>query len=400
MPSLQHSSKTIAHVLPWPAVGGTEHATLRIATTVRDHGFESIAFCLRGADGVQALFRNAGIEVVAFDPAEPSFRRPARYLRDINDLAREFRRRRVGLLHCADVAGALSAGTAGKLARVPVVCHVRNKFDGLTRRERALLSPVDQFVFVSKATWQHFSYSVGPARGRVIYDAAHVSGPHAAVGAPSVRGELGLPEGVRLVGMVARVSPQKDFVTLARAAARVVQALPNTRFIIVGDTTSEEAHRAHYARIQEVLGEMGLRETFIFTGFRTDVTRLVTAFDVAVLSTHWEGLPLSVIESMALGIPTVATGVDGIPEVIPNSEVGLLFQPGDDTTLARHLLGLLSDAETAKRVGRAGQSFIEAAFSPQAFAANLVQLYAQMTATRQGAALRAFTPTAQPPRAA
>lgn len=375
MQASKRPRNVIAHLLPWPAVGGTEHATLRIARAVREHGFESVAFCLREAEAVHALFRDEGFETVAFDPAELSLRRPAGYLSHTRRLARELRTRRVDLLHCADLSGAFFAAPAGKLAGVPVVCHVRNQCDHLARREHALLSAVDDFVFVSKATWRSFAHSVPAARGRVIYDAVHSGTERDADARSSVRRELQLPPATPIVGMAARVSPQKDYFTLARAAARVVQSIPNVRFVVVGDTENEEAHRVHHAKVKDELARLGVSDAFIFTGFRSDVSRLLQSFDVAVLSTNWEGLPLVLIESMALGVPTVATAVDGIPEVIPNPAVGLLFPPGDDAMLARHLLTLLTDGDAARRLGVAGQSFVHSAFSADAFASGLVQLY-------------------------
>src|SRR5689334_19038158 len=93
---------TIAHVLPFPSVGGTEHATIRLAKSVDASRFSSIAFCLRGAEPVSAFIANAGIRSVSYDPAVPSYRHAASFLRSSLALAREFRRHRVDLVHCAD----------------------------------------------------------------------------------------------------------------------------------------------------------------------------------------------------------------------------------------------------------------------------------------------------------
>lgn len=397
MPVDRQHTRVVAHLLPWPAVGGTEHATLRIAQAVRDRGFTSVACCFRDAASVHALFRDAGFDTASFDPVQPSLRHPVPYLRHVHALRRELRRRRVGLLHCADVDGALYGAAAAKLAGIPVLCHVRNQIDSLTDREQVLLRQVDRFAFVSRSTWQHFPHRVDVSRGTVLYDGAPMRESRDPDAARSVRQELRLPDDTRLIGMVARVSPQKDYFTLARAAARVARTVPNVRFVVVGDVTSEAVHRSHYALVQEELTRLGASNAFIFTGFRSDVPRLMSAFDVAVLSTNWEGLPLVVLESMALGIPTVATAVSGIPEVIPSEEVGLLFSPGDDAALARHLTTLLTDGNAARRIGSAGQSFVKRAFSMEAFADNVVTLYDGLLGAT--AADPAHTRTAEPPTA-
>jgi glycosyltransferase involved in cell wall biosynthesis len=117
-------------------------------------------------------------------------------------------------------------------------------------------------------------------------------------------------------------------------------------------------------------------DAFLFTGFRTDVARLMRAFDVFVLSTHFEGLPLVVLEAMAMGLPVVATAVNGIPEVIDRDEVGLLFPHEDSAALARHLVALLTDPARAASVGAAGREAVRERFGTEAFARNVTRLYA------------------------
>ncbi|HEY2025982.1 MAG TPA: hypothetical protein VGG78_03175, partial [Gemmatimonadaceae bacterium] len=95
--------RRIAHVLPWPSVGGTEHAQLRLAKAVEGDEFTSIAVCLRNAAPVRALFEGEGIPVVEYDAAEPSYRHPVSYLRASAALARQLRAHQVDLVHFADV---------------------------------------------------------------------------------------------------------------------------------------------------------------------------------------------------------------------------------------------------------------------------------------------------------
>ena len=96
------------------------------------------------------------------------------YLRASLAIAREFRRQRVDLVHCADLLAAHHAGLAGWLARVPVLCHIRNRFDAMSRRDCSFLWPVQRFVFVSRNTWRHFACRVAPSRGAVVYDGIDV----------------------------------------------------------------------------------------------------------------------------------------------------------------------------------------------------------------------------------
>ena len=94
---------------------------------------------------------------------------PMPFVRDAAHRARPSRMD-VDLLHCADVDAGIEAAIAGRIAGVPVLCHVRNPVLAVSRRERVMLSPVRRFVFVSQDTWSTFGLHVGPSRGRVLYD--------------------------------------------------------------------------------------------------------------------------------------------------------------------------------------------------------------------------------------
>ena len=368
---------TIAHILPFPAVGGTEHATLRIAKAVDPARFRSIAFHLPGAAGVRQLFTDAGVPCAPFEPAVPSYRRAAGYLGDSWTLARELRRQRVDLVHCADLLAAHGAALAGRMAGVPVICHIRNRFDAISRRDCSFLWPVRRFVFVSRSTWTHFGCRVAPSRGVVVYDGIDLPPMARAPGnRDAVRREFGIPGDAPLVGMMARVAPQKDYATLARAALRVLRSEPRARFLVAGDYASAPENRAHYERVQRILAELGVQPAFLFTGQRADVPRLLDALDVFVLSTHWEGLPLVIIEAMAHGNPVVATAVDGIPEIVRDGETGLLFGHEDDEALAARLLDLIRDPARAARLAEAGRQLVHDRFTVAKFAEGMNAVYA------------------------
>jgi glycosyltransferase involved in cell wall biosynthesis len=366
----------IAHILPWPSVGGTEHATLRIARAVEGEGFKSIAFCLGSESPVREMFAAGGFETVTYTGVEPSYRRPGGFLKSSFRLAGEFKRRRVDLIHCSDLLAAFYAAVAGKIAGLPVLCHVRCSYPVISRRDQSFLRWVNRFVFVSYDAWHTFGYPVPEHRGAVVYDGIE---PGSRGGdADGVRREFGIAPDVKIIGMVSRVAPAKDFRTLAGAAARVVGARTDIRFLIVGDHSQVKNNREHYAEVQRMLDEEGVRDYFIFTDHREDVARLVGAMDVFVLSTHTEGLPLVILEAMAQGKPVVATAVGGVPEVVGDGETGLLHPPGDAAAQADHLLALLRDGALRGRLGEAGRRRIETQFTCERFAAGMIKLYCGM----------------------
>jgi glycosyltransferase involved in cell wall biosynthesis len=166
-----------------------------------------------------------------------------------------------------------------------------------------------------------------------------------------VRKELGLDDSVPLVGVVGRLEPQKGHAVLLDAWPTVRRHVPDARLLVVGDGRLREALEQH-AR------ELRVADSVIFTGFRADVPRLLDAVDVVALPSLSEGMPLTAIEASAMARPVVATAVDGTPEVIRDGRTGRLVPPADPAALARALLALLRDPESARRMGRAGRDYV------------------------------------------
>jgi len=369
----------IAHIMPWEGVGGTEQATLRIARSVQDAGYDSTFFCVRSAPVVSEFFASAGYDTVMWRDGYPRFNGYRYFLHESLQLAREFRRRGITLVHCADVPAGSFAGLAGRLAMVPVICHVRNRHVTMPAPDRRFLRAVNRFAFVSHGAWRAFAYPVSPRRGVVVYDGIEVAPggidrDHDA-NSRDVRQEFNIPPDATIVGMVARVDVQKDYETLAKAAARVVRATPNVRFLIVGGYSVEDIQRRHFGQVKQWLADYGVAGYFIFTDFRNDVPRLLRAMDIVVLSTHYEGLPLVLLEAMAVRKPVVATSVDGVPELVADKQTGLLFDHQDDATLAAHILSLIADPSCADQLGISAQSFVQAHFSSAHFKRGILRLY-------------------------
>lgn len=389
----------IAHILPWPSVGGTEHATLRLARAVAPR-YQSKVFCLEDATNVRNLFSDQGFETFSYQPIVPSYRRMNTFLRDSYRLAREFKRHEIDVIHCADVLAAYHAAVAGRIAGLPVLCHVRNRYADLATRDAIFLRAVSKFIFVSRDTRQTFRMRLPARRTEIIYDGISIS-PTANdqramnEARDAVRAEFGLPAHTKLVGMVARVAAQKDYETLAKAAARIAPAHPDLRFMIVGDNSLEAVHRDHYEKVMSMLTSLGVESRFVFTGFRADVSRMIAAFDVFVLSTHFEGFPLVILEALAHQKPVVATAVDGIPEIIVNDETGLLAQPRNDHALAAQIDVVLRSAELARRLGAAGRETVERNFSSERFAESVLNLYDRVTDEKSLSASRPTTESLQ-----
>lgn len=368
-------SQRVAHVLPWPTVGGTEIATLRIVKALDGAGFEHVAFCTTDAAAVESFFHAAGVATTTYRSVDLSYRRPGPFLKASFHLAAQLRRQQTALVHCSDLLAGLRAAPAAKLAGLPVVCHVRSSYSGLSRHDRPLLYAVDRFIFVSRHTWGTFTSKVRPSRGAVVYDGITTTPIDREAAQQRLRAQFSIPPHIKLVGTVGRLAPQKDYPTLIKAAARVLATQPNVRFLVVGDNSTAPAFREHYQAMTGLLDTHRIRQHFVFTGFRDDIPQILSALDVFVLSSHFEGLPLVILEAMAQQTPVIATAVGGVPEVVFDRDTGLLHRHEDDAHLASQILAVLSDDVLRQRLAHAGHQLVEQRFTTQGFAAGIAEVY-------------------------
>jgi len=178
----------------------------------------------------------------------------------------------------------------------------------------------------------------------------------------------------RFVTIVANLSNRvKDHPTFLRAAQRVRQAIPETRFILVGSGTLMDETRA-------LAKSLGLETDVFFTGRCERVADLLSISDVCVLSSVAEGFSNSILEYMGASRPVVATNVGGAREAIIEGETGFLVRPGDDETMAARITELLRNPDLARSMGRCGRQVVEQKFSPAAQLAKTEQLYDRLLA--------------------
>jgi glycosyltransferase involved in cell wall biosynthesis len=185
-----------------------------------------------------------------------------------------------------------------------------------------------------------------------------------------VLSHLGVRENERVVAMVASLKPPKDPIGFLDAAHLLAARFPDVRFVLVGDGDMRPQVEAHANRLH-------LRERVLFTGWLDGIENLYPDLDVLALPSFSEGLPLTLIEARACGVPTVATRVGGVEELIADGENGLLVTPGNPSELALAIGRLLGERETYARIARAGLSGLER-YAPEHMVAEYEKLFARV----------------------
>jgi glycosyltransferase involved in cell wall biosynthesis len=162
------------------------------------------------------------------------------------------------------------------------------------------------------------------------------------------RQQLGIGDHEQVVCTVGRLDTQKGQIYLLEAAAIVLNTLPNTRFLIVGDGPDQ-------AMLAAIAQQKDIAQNVTFTGFRNDVPELLALCDMVAMPSLWEGLPLALLEAMNLGKAVVGTDAPGIAEVIQDGKTGFIIPIKNAAKLADRLIFLLQNPELTKQMGEAGR---------------------------------------------
>jgi L-malate glycosyltransferase len=375
LPVVQSGQQTICHLLHGLRVGGAEVLAAALARRLQDQQLRFVFICLDelGTLGEQLQVEGFPVHVLA--------RRPGVDWRCMASLGALLRRERVNLVHAHQYTPffySLAARLFVRRLGIIFTEHGRHYPDYPRKKRiwinRMLLKRRDRVVGVGQSVRTALINNEGIPGERiaVIYNGINIrSFQSRADERQSLRRELGFSDQDFLILQVARLDYLKDHATAIRTMTRVVHNCPTARLLLVGEGPE-------LSKIQQQVREVGLEKHVLLLGLRTDIARLLAAADMFLLTSISEGIPVTLLEAMAAGLPLVSTRVGGVPEVITDGETGLLAAAGDDAKLAEHVLRLASQNETRLRFGKAGVKRAEDKFSEQEMHAGYLRVYQEM----------------------
>jgi glycosyltransferase involved in cell wall biosynthesis len=361
-------------------IGGTERQVVNLVRSLDRSRFDVHLACFRRegqflqelGDGVASLTQYPL-------PSLHSLTAASQLLR----LARHIRRSRIQIVHTFGFYPNLFGIAAARLARVPVlIASIRDTGDHLTPQQRRMQRWACGFADLVLANAEavrrrlidegYDSRRIGVIRNGIAFERFR-----RADGA-RMRQELGLPPDGPVVALLSRLSQAKGVDYFLEAAALVARRHPAAHFLIVGDSSADAGGAAYRVSLQHAVERLGLAGRVTFTGFRCDVPDLLSLVTVSVLPSLSEGLSNVIIESMAAGLPVVATAVGGNLELVEDGVTGFLVPARDAAALARAVDPLLADLELAARLGDAGRRRAEERFSLGAMVRSTESLYVDL----------------------
>jgi glycosyltransferase involved in cell wall biosynthesis len=248
-----------------------------------------------------------------------------------------------------------------KLIGVRSVYHLRSLLVTRTihRRTRIIINLSDKIIVVSEAI-KETAVSVGIKKDKisVIYNGVDLEEFNPYIEDTQFKKELGIDSYTHLVGMIGRIVPWKGCDDFIKAVAKVIKTIPDTKFVIVGESPNHN----YLEYLKNLALELNINNHLIFTGLISNMPCVYSALDLLVLPSHIESFSRVVIEAMSVGKPVIGTNVGGTPEQLIDNVTGLLVPPRDPVSLAEAIIKILQDKKIAKEMGIFGRRRAEEIF--------------------------------------
>ena len=353
-PSLQRPMRLLL-VADSLDVGGAEWHVVNLASALAEQGHRITLACT--VEGVLApLAEQAGISVRPLLHHLVKRRQSPRYAWKLAKLVRQSQ---FDLVHAHMYASALASAYALLGTSIPLVITEHSQANWRShyacRCSQWSYSQARHIIAVSREIRRRLIEQEGVPSDRisVIMNALPpVSEQHKSI-------QPDLPAALRnglLVGVAARLQPEKGVAYFLEAAAHVLQFLPEVHFLVMGDGPQRK-------ELQAYVEQLGVQEHVHFLGFRLDARAIIGLLDVLVVPSLSEGTPLVTLEAMSAGVPVVASAVGGIPEQVRHQSEGILVPPGDALALGEAVLHLLQNPTWMQQLGEAGRQRALSRFS-------------------------------------
>jgi len=326
----------VLHVVPSLEVGGLEQIVLDLVRLGVEAGQKVDVLCIDRLGELAPAVAEAGGHVHCLHKP------PGFWFTELKGLRDVLRMVRPDVIHTHATGELFYTGPVARRLGFTAIIHTEHGALYGESRQTRLVGRIAgrhamKVVCVSHETARHvLGHRIVPKRKvKVIYNGVDLDRFDGARSERrAMRGELNIPESVRVIGTVGRLSTVKRQDVLIRAFARVRQAIPDCHLLLVGDGPTRGA-------LTDLVASLHLGDQVHFTGYRVDRERCLAAIDLFALTSDSEGTPLSLLEAWATGLPAVVTSVGGLPELVENYVTGILVPPRNPEMLAAAMTEVL-----------------------------------------------------------
>lgn len=366
----------ILHLMQTSGPGGAENVLLTLVRNL-SRPFLSIAVGLLREGWLSRRLRALGFPVVVF----PASDGPLDFSL-IRHIVNFVRANRIDLIHSHLLDLNFYSCIGARLARVRHVAtehgdvhHFSKKMDAKAIFKARVISKFsNRLVFVSKFTKRQFlKFAFIPeSKSCVVYNGIDLDTFKVRQNINDKKEELRIDPRHYVIGNVANLYPVKGQTYLLRALHKVREYDSNFIAVFAGRGPLQ-------SQLQREANMLGLRDHVRFLGFREDTVQLLTALDLFVLPSLSEGMPVALVEAMASGIPTVASDVGGIPEIIEDGKTGFLVPTANADLLAEKILDLMHDKTLSRQFALNAYEKVKACFTVQSMVNRYQEIYTGLT---------------------
>jgi glycosyltransferase involved in cell wall biosynthesis len=358
--------QSIVHVTWSLVAGGSEMYAFTIASNLDPVRYNSFICAIDQGGPLEPEVKAAGIPYCIMN------RRPGIQLSLVWRLFDLFRRTGARVVHTHHFNQLFYSAIGAKLLGAKLI-HTEHSVEYLKARRfrialRLLSILCDSVIAIGEDGASVLRGQVGIPTRKVRIVRAGVNMEEAPVSKEQAREELGLHPEDKIAVIVARLYPEKNHILLLDAFIDVVRRAPSARLLIVGEGTEQSAIAAHVSKL-------GLDSAVTMMGVRRDVQRILAASDLFVLSSDREGLPIAVLEAMAMSRPVVATRVGDVPKVVAEGVTGRLVESRNPKALAEAIVDVLSSTGLSDQMGENAREAVRKNFSLAAMINEFESLY-------------------------
>lgn len=357
----------VVHLVSTLNIGGLEKVVYDLVRFVDRERFDVKVLCLGEIGALADDFEAIGIPTFGLNAIDKGPLASSRVL------ARRLKELSVDVLHTHNPAPHLAGALARCRTRIPMLVHTKHGRNYPDQWKRVLINRMVTWATDCVVAVSHNAARVSleveriPARKlRVLHNGIDLDRFQ-----PLAACNLNPRRAIH----VARLCDPKDHTTLLRAVRLVSNAIPDFHLDLVGDGP-------HRGQIESLCDELQLRNNVSFAGFCGDVRQRISQCGLALLSSLSEGLSITLLEAMAMGLPVVATNVGGNGEVIVEGQTGMLVPPQQPEKMAAAMLELIGSPERAAAMGKAGRKRIEDEFDLRSVVRAYESIYSGLLAKK------------------
>jgi len=369
---------TVCHLISGDLWAGAEVQAYTLLSALKDEpGINLLAVVLNEGRLAEQL-RKGGIETIVIDESRHGIVQIFKILKE------ELKNRKIDVLHSHRYKENILAALLKKegLTRylVQTVHGLGEEFKGFQKIKIILYSLLNNYftrryfnkiIAVSNDIERQLKDKFKADCLTTVHNAVKTENIRPAHSNSEVRRELKIDDSQPVIGTAGRLVPIKGYDIFLSAAKIILEDTPRAVFLLAGDGPLKE-------ELQQQALSLGIEKNVRFLGFREDIIDILNCLDIFVMSSHHEGIPMILLEAMALQKPVVSTAVGGVKEVIEDNLSGLLVKPGDEKSLALACLIVLNRPDTREKLSRGAIGRIEEEYSVEVQRARLLNLYRGM----------------------